>query len=120
VNRGLTLLAVSSGLIGLTFETIPWHPQGLNIGMIFHGFYCAVIGYLILRSDFLPRILGALMAFAGLCWLTNLWPPLASHLYPGITAPGLLGEGLPMLWLLAMGVDVRRWYAQQGRAEQRS
>jgi hypothetical protein len=55
------------------------------------------------------------MAFAGLCWTTNLWPPLASRLYPRITAPGLLGEGLPMLRLLAMAVDVRRWYEQAGR-----
>lgn len=112
VNRGLALLAASFNLVGLTFEGLQLQPRGVNIGMIFHGCYCLLMGYLIFRSTFLPRILGALMAFAGLCWLTHLWPPLASHLYPGITAPGLLGEGLPMLWLLVMGVSVPRWKEQ--------
>ena len=117
VSRGLALLAVSTGLAGLAFEAFPWHPQGINVGMALHGVYCVLIGCLMLRSDFLPRLLGVPMALAGLCWLTNLWPALASRLYPGITAPGLLCEALPMLWLLALGVDAQQW-REQARREQ--
>jgi hypothetical protein len=56
--------------------------QASNIGIVFFGFYCLLIGYLIFRSTFLPRILGVLMAFAGLGWLTFLSPPLANYLSP--------------------------------------
>jgi hypothetical protein len=79
---------------------------------VFFGFYCLLIGYLILRSTFLPRILGALMMFGGLGWLTFLFPPLARSLSPYNMAPGILGEGLLTLWLLVMGVNTQRWMEQ--------
>ena len=90
--------------------------QAYNIGLVFFGFYCILIGYLIFRSLFLPRILGALMVFAGLGWLTFLSPPLANHLSPYILAPGLLGEGSLTLWLLVIGVNAQRWKEQAGAA----
>jgi hypothetical protein len=61
--------------------------------LAFFGFYCLLIGYLIFRSKFLPRVLGLLMAFAGLGWLTFLWPPLANYLSPYILVRGIVGEG---------------------------
>ena len=91
-------------------------PQGLNIALVFHGFYCLLIGYLIFRSTFLPRILGALMAFAGLAWLTYLSPPLVNYLSPYNLACGLLGDVSVFLWLLVMGVNVQRWKEQAGAA----
>ena len=90
--------------------------QTSNIGIVFFGFYCLLIGYLIFRSTFLPRILGALMAFGGLGWLTFLVPPLASALFPYILAPGILGEGCLTVWLLAMSVNDQRWKDQAGAA----
>ncbi len=80
VNRRLSLLAASFALVGLTFEALRWQPQGVNLAIVFHGFYCIPIAYLIIRSTFLPRILGALMAFAGLGWLTFLSNPLVNYL----------------------------------------
>ena len=64
------------------------------------------------RSTFLPRILGALMAFAGLGWVTYLSPPLADYLSPYNLALGLLGQESVMLWLLVMGVNVQQWKEQ--------
>lgn len=116
VNRSLALLAVSFNLVGLTFEGLRWNPRGVDIAMVLHGFYCLLIGYLIFRSAFLPRILGALIAFAGFAWLTLMSPPLASHLSPYNLASGLLGEGSLMLWLLAMGVNTQRWMEQASAA----
>jgi len=92
------------------------YAQAYNIGLVFFGFYCLLIGCLILRSTFLPRVLGVLMAFAGLGWLTFLWPPLANHLSPYNLAAGVLGEGSLTLWLLAMGVSVQRWKEQASAA----
>jgi hypothetical protein len=117
VNRGLSLLAASFNLVGLTCGALRWNPRGVDIPVVFDGFYCLLIGYLIFRSTFLPRILGGLMAFAGLGWLTFLSPPLADYLSPYNLALGLLGQESVMLWLLVMGVNVQRWKEQASAAE---
>ena len=106
VNRRLCLLAASFNLVGLAFEALRLQPQGVNIAIVFDGFYCILIGYLVFRSTFLPRILGALMALGGLGWLTFLSSPLANYLSPYNLAFGLLGEGSVCLWILLTGVNV--------------
>ena len=83
--------------------------QSFNIGLVFFAFYCLLIGYLILRSTFLPRILGVLMVVAGLGWVTFLAPPLAEHISRYTQIFGFVAEVLLMLWLLLVGVDVRQW-----------
>src|SRR5208282_6577811 len=112
VNRGLSLLAASFNLVGLTCGTLRWNPRGVDIPVVFDGFSCLLIGYLIFRSTFLPRILGALMAFGGLGWLTYMSPPLAHYLSPYNLALGILGQESVMLWLLVMGVNAQRWKEQ--------
>jgi Domain of unknown function (DUF4386) len=112
VSRHLSLLAASVNFVALTLELLQVLPHGVNIGLGFHGIYWILIACLIFRSTFLPRILGALMAIAGLCWLTFLSPPLASYLSRYILASALTVEGLAMLWLLVMGVNVQRWNEQ--------
>jgi hypothetical protein len=116
VNKGLSLLAAFFSLVGLTFEALRLQPRGMNVAIVFAGFYCLLIGYLIFRSTFLPRILGVLMTIAGVGWLTFLSTPLANHLSPYNVASGVLGEGLVMLWLLAMSVNVQRWKEQASAA----
>ena len=115
VNRALSLVAASCNLVGLTCGALRWNPQGVDIPVVFDGFSCLLIGYLIFRSSFLPRILGVLMAVGGLGWLTFLSPPLAKHLSPYNLALGLLGQESVMLWLLVMGVNVQKW-KEQARA----
>jgi hypothetical protein len=61
---------------------------------------------------------GALMAFAGLGWLTFLSPPLANYLSLYTLAPGVLGEPSLTLWLLAIGVNVQRWKEQASATRQ--
>jgi Domain of unknown function (DUF4386) len=80
-----------------------------NVGIVFFGFYCLLIGYLVFRSTFIPRVIGALMMFAGLGWLTFLSPSLAAALSPYNLLPGIIGEGSLTLWLLIKGIDVGRW-----------
>jgi len=112
VNRGLSLLAASFNLVGLTFGALRWNPRGVDITVVFGGFSCLLIGYLIFRSTFLPPTLGVLMAFAGLGWVTYLVPSLAKYLSPYNLAFGLLGQESVMLWLLVMGVNVQKWNEQ--------
>jgi hypothetical protein len=112
VSENLAWFAASFSLAGLTLEALRWNPQGVDIAIVLHGLYCVLIGYLVFRSAFLPRPLGALMAFGGLGWLTFLSPPLANSLSPYNTAAGLIGEGSVMLWLLLMAVGLPRWREQ--------
>ena len=103
-------------LRALAFLFLELYGQGVNICFVFFGVYCLLIGYLIFRSTFLPRILGVLMEFAGLGWLTFLAPPLANYLSPYILVLGFLAELALMLWLLVMGVNVQRWKEQASAA----
>jgi hypothetical protein len=115
VNRGLSLLAASFNLVGLTFGTLRWNPRGVDITVVFGGFSCLLIGYFIFRSTFLPRILGVLMAFGGLGWLTFLSRPLANYLSPYNLALGLLGQESVMLWLLVVGELIRSCVFTDGK-----
>lgn len=90
--------------------------QAFYIYLALFGFWCVLIGYLIFRSAFMPRILGVMEAFAGLCWLTFLWPPLAHYLSPYNQALAALAEVSLMVWLLAKGVNAERWKALAGTA----
>ena len=72
--------------------------------------------YLILRSTFLPRILGVLLAIEGLGYLINsftafLAPALQARISPYFMVTGI-GEVALCLWLLLMGVNVQRWKEQ--------
>jgi hypothetical protein len=113
VNGRLSLAAACVSLAGIVVG--PLRLTGVN-SLVFFGCYCLMIGYLIFRSTFLPRILGGLMAFAGLGWLTFLSPALAHSLPPYNFAPGLIGEGVLTVWLLAVGVNAPRWTEQAGVA----
>ena len=117
VNRSLSLLAAFSSLAGCANDVLSLlnlAPYRIN-SLVFFGPYCVLIGYLIFMSTFLPRILGVLMAFAGLGWLIFLLP-LANHLSTYLKALGFLAELSLCLWLVVKGVDVQRWKEQASAA----
>ena len=123
VDSSLSLIAAVFSLVGCVlgalnvFHVIPRPISSINPLVLF-GCYCLLIGYLIFRSTFLPRILGGLMAFGGLGWLTFLSPELADYLTPYNLAPGILGEGALTLWLLVFGLNAQRWKEQAAAAGQ--
>jgi len=86
--------------------------QAGNIALLFFGLFQIVIGYVMFRSTFLPRILGVLFAMAGLGWLTFMSPPVASHFSTYFEVLGFVAEASLMLWLLVMGVNTERWIEQ--------
>ncbi len=88
-----------------------------DISMVFFGCYCILIGSLILKSKFMPRIIGAFLIIAGLTYQLFLSPSLAANLFSHIVMPaGALGEGSLILWLLIFGVHSQRWKQQAGAA----
>jgi hypothetical protein len=115
VNRSLSLLAALFSLVGCTVMTLNLFLPSFPVSsLLFFGPYCLLIGCLIFRSGFLPRILGLLMALAGLGWVAFLFPAVAHSLTLYIEVFGIFAEASLMLWLLVMGVDVQRWKEQAG------
>jgi Domain of unknown function (DUF4386) len=115
VNRRLSLLAAFFSLLGCANDVLRLFnlaPHKIS-SLAFFGPYCLLVGYLIFRSTFLPRILGALMALAGVGWLIFLFP-LASQLYTYLKIFGFLAEASLMLWLIVKGVSNSRWKEQAG------
>ena len=101
-------------LHALSYLAIKAHGYGFGVGLIFFGFACLLRGYLIFKSGYFPRILGWLIALAGLSYLVNsfallLAPALASALFPFILMPAFVGELSFALWLTFKGVNVEKW-----------
>jgi hypothetical protein len=93
--------------------------RGFDVALVFFGFHCLAIGWLIYRSSFLPRFLGVLLAIAGLCYLISTFVTLV---VPVVALPfdiQLLSYGAEMalcLWLIVIGVNAERWKEQASAA----
>ncbi len=103
----------------LAYAPLSLQDIGFDINQVFFAFYLLAAGYLVVRSTFLPRVLGVLMVIGALCYLTNsfatfLAPGFAARLIPYILLPPLVGEGSLCLWFLLVGVNAQRWHEQAG------
>ncbi len=83
--------------------------QGYAIGLVFFGFYCVIIGYLIYKTEYIPKLLGILYAIAGVSYILNSFIMFLSHgfsnpLFPYILFPAFIGELSVCMWLLVMGI----------------
>lgn len=90
------------------------HNVAFNIALIFFAFACLLNGYLIYRSGYLPKLIGALLQLAGLsyliaCFSALFFPMLSNQISPAIFVPILVGEASLCLWLLVKGVNVEKW-----------
>jgi hypothetical protein len=86
---------------------------GFSVSLSFFGVFCALVGTLILRSKFLPAILGVLMLAAGATyWIDNFSLFLALPDVPYLRWVTLVAESSMALWLLVVGVDEQAWRAQ--------
>ena len=92
--------------------------RGAAMALVFFGFYALLTRYLIIRSTFLPRILGAVSVLGGLGWLSFLYLPPGYRLFSYIALFGLLGAASLLLWLLVFGVNEQRWKEQAVQREE--
>jgi hypothetical protein len=90
--------------------------QGETIAMVFFGLGAIVTGYLVFRSTFLPRALGALSMCGGLGWLSYLSPSLGDRLIVIVLPVAILGAFSMIGWLLVVGVNEQRWKELAGAA----
>ncbi len=136
VSKSLSLLAAFFGLAGVAIGALGWvtsqlqamsmislklQMQVFSIGMVFFGIQCILMGCLVARSTYLPRILGVLLAIGGTSYVIAsfsnfLLPLFGARLIPFIMPVALIGEGSLTLWLLVKGVNEQRWYEQAGAA----
>jgi len=98
-------------LQGAAFVSLSLYSRAFSIALVLFALFDLAIGYLIVRSTFLPRALGVVMMVAGVGWLTFLWPPLAQLLSSFVLPLGALAEVALMLWLIVKGVNVAAWQA---------
>ena len=83
---------------------------GYAIGLVFFGFYCLLVGYVIFKSKMVPKFLGILYIISGLGYLINSFIMLlskgfANPLFTYVAIPIFIGELSFCLWLLIKGVD---------------
>jgi len=113
-GRRVSLLAAILSLVGCAVGAISsFRLAAAPVNALaFFGVYCLLLGYLISKSAFLPRVLSILMFVGGLGWLTFLSRSVANTLTPYNMAPGILAETVLTLWLLIPGVNTQRWKEQ--------
>lgn len=78
-----------------------------NFGLIFFGFHLALLGYLYLRSNYTPKIIGILLILAGISYLIDYLGNILSPDFK-ITFSLFLGWGelIFMFWLLTKGSKI--------------
>lgn len=87
---------------------------------VWFGCQILSVGYLIVRSSFLPRAIGALLVLGGSCFLVTSFtnfvsPAVGDRLAPVLLPIVILGEGALALWLLVKGVKVDQWRSTRAR-----
>lgn len=87
--------------------------QGYGIGLIFFGFYCILIGYVVFKTNAIPKIIGVAYGIAGLCYLISnftmfLSKGFANPVFIYLAIPIFLGELSLCLWLLIKGIDMSK------------
>lgn len=75
-----------------------------GLSLVVFGIHLVLVGYLIVRSWYVPKVLGVLLALDGLAWIVTELQP---YLYPAVNVDALFfvffAELLFMLWLLVGG-----------------
>jgi hypothetical protein len=103
-----------SQLQSLALASLKIRTLGFDIALFLFGFHCIILGYLLFRSTFFPRILGIALAVGGLGYVANIFTKVIPisvevHLFPYIMLPAGVAEIALTLWLLVRGLNVVRW-----------
>lgn len=90
------------------------HGYGAYIWQLFLGLHLFVLGYLVFKSGYFPRILGILVVVASLGYLIDgygsiLYPNYAEIFGVVVGVGAIVGELPFFLWLLIKGVNVQRY-----------
>jgi hypothetical protein len=106
-----TALAALEGSQALIYLATRLFATGFGFSLLLFAGFCVLIGTLILRSRVVPRVIGAMMILAGVCYVVNtvalvVSPAFWKLINPTILLPIVLAELSLALWLLVKGVVV--------------
>jgi hypothetical protein len=98
-------------LHALAMLFLDMHSHGYDLGLVFFGLSNLILGYLVIKSDYFPGILGIGLIAAAVVYLTGsftlfLFPDHISFIEPIYIVP-LVAELSFCLWLLVKGVRVK-------------
>jgi Domain of unknown function (DUF4386) len=122
VNEIAALIVVSgasflTGFDQRQLETLAYlffrlHGQGLVVAQIFWGLWLFPFGVLVIRSGFIPRVLGVLLMIAAFGYLADsfasLLLPGSAHLVGQFATKLTLGELPIIFWLLIWGAKAQQ------------
>ena len=116
VNHGAVLLILNSSDISdtLVLLFLGIHHYGVIIAGIFWGLWLFPMGYLVYKSNFMPKIIGIALMIGCFGYLAD------SFIYILIPNIGFqfatfmfVGEVMIAFWLLIMGVNEEKWLSLQ-------
>jgi len=87
------------------------YEYAFNVGFVFFGLHILCLGYLILKSDYVPRLLGVLLMVASAGYLIDSFASVVSSGYADnqalfivfVAVPALVAEYSLAFWLLIKG-----------------
>jgi hypothetical protein len=115
---GIAMLAASMAILLIPLQAegatiahhaLRLHGAAFNLTGLFFGPYCALIGWLVVRSRWGPLWIGGLMMLAGATFVCDasieLASPAVARLIPEtVLLISLIAEGALAIWLAAFGV----------------
>lgn len=112
---GAGYLSVFSGeqLNALAMLFLEAHSYGFTIGIAFLTLHVFILGYLIFKSGYFPKVLGILFIAAGIGYLVDSFALLLSANYDTtpvyLAVPIAVAEIAFPVWLLIKGVNKEGW-----------
>jgi hypothetical protein len=106
-----TLVVLETGqLQAQAFLALSAFSDGWSFALAVFGLHLTVLGYLVFKAGFMPKILGALLIIAGLGYMFD---SITGFLFPnfGVTVGQItfIGELLLALWLVIKSARAKNW-----------
>ncbi|MBS1682083.1 MAG: DUF4386 domain-containing protein [Bacteroidetes bacterium] len=107
------LVTLADQLQAQVFQYLDFYSTGISLISIFWGLWLFPFGFLVYKSGFLPKVLGALLMAGCFGYLINFFGSFFSEAYQNsvvadyISLPAAVGEIGTCLWLLIFGVKTK-------------
>ena len=104
----MVALVALLNLVMFCFKTFR---SNYHFGIIFFSVHLILLGYLVIKSGYIPKLMGIVLVICGLGYLTDaLKPFLFPNLNSGFITITFFGELVFMLWLLIKGFKIEDTY----------